>query len=319
MEGSDYCTPKSNLKKYKKNLLNIHNISPIKCERKLSFFPSSSNLSNNKDSAPKNDINSRKKIKKILSKESIPEEPQNNDINIINKIGSKSGKINRMSEFQKNYFINFTKNIYTNESHLNKSITKNSQNFANNPKVKFAVEKSKSNYYNKINNASKSRRMSCDLFFTPYFNKSKNVDNKNINKEPIIINSNLKSSNKQKTSQKINNILSCKNLTNNEKEFLFNYYNNKGKDIDSTPKYKLEENVLKSPKKIKNKKKNNINLKLKPNKEENEKNENIVKKEVTKKEPTENNINNKIILHNINQKEWKMICLKPFFCCLKTN
>ena len=44
-----------------------------------------------------------------------------------------------------------------------------------------------------------------------------------------------------------------------------------------------------------------------------------LEKKITAKDSEDNDKNNKIILHKINPNKFNMICLKPFFCCLKTN
>jgi len=330
MEESGYHTPKNNLKTSKKNPLNIQKRSPIKFKRSSSFLPLNLNFLKYNDERTKNLRASKKPINKISTKNFIQKSPKNPLQKIDNNIANKSGRNNKINEIQNNYFINLTKNIYTDESHMNKNIIRKSQKFNNNQKTKFS---SKENKVINNNNINKYRRMSCNNIFSFYFNKGKNLDNKNLEKELLTINSNVKvSKSKQNNSEKISSLLKKKSFNKKEKEFMLNYLtiNNKEKDRDSTPKYELEGGGIKSPgKKRKKKKNNNARLRTKSNHskksnkeiEKSGKSEKIVEleKKITTKNSEDNDKNNKIILHKINPNKFNMICLKPFFCCLKIN
>ena len=325
MEVQVFRTPKIIVNKCKKNPLLRHNESPIKLKRRLSLANSRTNLFKNNDLVTKRCENSKKPIINILPKESNQKEVKNNIINEYKKIEAKSGKINRINEIHNNFFINLTKNIYTNESHLKKKIVRNSQKFLQSSKNKFAIDKNPNNSKNGLFN----RRLSCIILPSSFEKKRRNIDNKNLEKEAVTEYSNFKSSKRQKYNENISKLLLNKNLTKKEKEFMLDYLNNiKEKDLDSSPKFKLEDRRSISPRKKKNKKKNNVKFNdkhshLKKEKEVNDKNEELEKeiteKELTKKELTENNINNKIIFQNKNPNFLKMICFKPFFCCLKMN
>ena len=325
MEVQVFRTPKIIVNKSKKNPLLRQNESPIKLKRRLSLANSRTNLFKNNDLVTKRCENSKKPIINILPKESNQKEVKNNNINIYKKIEAKSGKINRINEIHNNFFINLTKNIYTNESHLKKKIVRNSQKFLQSSKNKFAIDKNPN--INGINNSKKglfNRRLSCIILPSSFEKKRRNIDNKNLEKEAVTEYSNFKSSKRQKYNENISKLLLNKNLTKKEKEFMLDYLNNiKEKDLDSSPKFKLEDRRSISPRKKKSKKKNNVKFNdkhshLKKEKEVNDKNEKL-EKEITEKELTENNINNKIIIQNKNPNFLKMICFKPFFCCLKMN
>lgn len=323
MEASGYQTPKGSLKRLKKNSLNIRNKSPIEMKRKLSFLPVKFNLFKNNDSGTNVYANSKKQIKNIFPEKTIPEDPENNISKIKSNILGESDKNKNINEIQNNYFINLTKNIYTDESHLNKNITRNYQNFENTPKSKFAIDKTKIRNFSSTNNRMKNRRMSCQNSFSSYFNPANIINNKNGEKGIITIIPNFKDSKRQKNDDKINSLLYNKNLNEKEKEFMLNYLNNKEREFESTPKYKLKEGGLRSPGKRKKKKKNNVKFNDKNEhpqkcKEEKEKKEEL-EKEITAKDLTEKNKNNSIILYNTIHKRLKMICLKPFSCCLKTD
>lgn len=325
MEVQVFRTPKIIVNKSKKNPLLRQNESPIKLKRRLSLANSRTNLFKNNDLVTKRCENSKKPIINILPKESNQKEVKNNIINEYKKIEAKSGKINRINEIHNNFFINLTKNIYTNEPHLKKKIVRNSQKFLQSSKNKFAIDKNPN--INGINNTKKglfNRRLSCIILPSSFEKKRRNIDNKNLEKEAVTEYSNFKSSKRQKYNENISKLLLNKNLTKKEKEFMLDYLNNiKEKDLDSSPKFKLEDRRSISPRKKKSKKKNNVKFNdkhshLKKEKEVNDKNEKL-EKEITEKELTENNINNKIIIQNKNPNFLKKICFKPFFCCLKMN
>ena len=136
MEESGYHTPKNNLKTSKKNPLNIQKRSPIKFKRRASFLPLNLNFLKYNDERTKNLRASKKPINKISTKNFIQKSPKNPLQKIDNNIANKSGRNNKINEIQNNYFINLAKNIYTDESHMNKNIIRKSQKFNNNQKNK---------------------------------------------------------------------------------------------------------------------------------------------------------------------------------------
>ena len=114
MENSSYHTPKRNQMNSTKNNLNTH-LSSLKknIKRRKSYLPLRTLhlVRESYDNSNKKVYSSLKKQnKKSFVIESIPEEKEK-------IVGNNSQKD---KEYQNNYFINLIKNVYTNESHLNK-------------------------------------------------------------------------------------------------------------------------------------------------------------------------------------------------------
>ena len=186
MEVQVFRTPKIIVNKSKKNPLLRQNESPIKLKRRLSLANSRTNLFKNNDLVTKRCENSKKPIINILPKESNQKEIKNNIINEYKKIEANSGKINRIKEIHNNFFINLTKNIYTNESHLKKKIVRNSQKFLQSSKNKFAIDKNPNiNGINNSKNGLFNRRLSCINLPSSFAKKRRNIDNKNLEKDDI--------------------------------------------------------------------------------------------------------------------------------------
>ena len=171
----------------------------------------------------KADISSKKSFQKGFSTETIPENidkkggEENNKRNKI--VGSVSEK-NKLKEVQNNYFINLTKNIYTDELHMKKSnIVRNSQIFNNEPKYPFISNKTVIN---------KNRRMSAggNNLFLPLFNRKKKLETTNNVRAKDILNpnSNFKTITiNNKFKEKIGQIFENPKLTNDEKDIILNY------------------------------------------------------------------------------------------------
>ena len=215
----------------------------------------------------------------------------------------KSGKTSKLNEKQSNYLINLTNNIYIDESHLNKkNLLMKSQ------KSQKLNETPKNKYISKITLDNKhSRRMSA-INIKPinhFFNKKKEE------KSEFFLNSTYKITHiNQKLTKMIDELLHKQNLTNVEKEIIFNYFS-KNKERYESPRKKInnEKIMLMSPVKKnfkKKKKKNNSSVKFKDNNEPSEKD---------KKTDKDNNI----IIYDTKFKPKKITCFRSLFCCLKTN
>ena len=112
MEKAGYHTPKKALNKQKNCSLFMPKRSPVKSiERSIFSIPYKviKKLNNN------NDLRNlspsiKKKRRRFFSVETIPEEQEKKGINNKN-----------MEENKNDYFVNFTKDVYINESHLSKN------------------------------------------------------------------------------------------------------------------------------------------------------------------------------------------------------
>ena len=307
MKNSGIHTPKGSGINQNKNNLNIHlpslkNINIIK--RRKSFIPLGVlNLYKKSNDNSNKKINSlqKKQIKKDLVIESIPEEQENKINGKEKSVKNNSRKNIKFKEYQNNYFINLIKNIYTNESHLNKdNILKKSQENLKNLYI------SNKDFFDK--------RLSANVInfnLLPLsLNKIKNQEIQE--KDKLTLNSNLKvPTYNHKLIKNINNYLDKNNLSKKEKISIINYLE-KSKEVSPTPKHKLNEVHLKTHKsKKKNKKKrisNNEELQIQNKNTENEINES-----------NKNNKNNNIIKNNITPQPEKINCFKAFLCCLKSN
>ena len=126
MEKSGYHTPKKIINKPKNCSLFMPNRSPVKSiERSISSIPYKviKKFKNNND-LQNESASIKKKRKRFFSVETIPEEQEKKGKNDKNKnnIYEKEIKENINIEENKNdYFVNFAKNVYINESHLSKN------------------------------------------------------------------------------------------------------------------------------------------------------------------------------------------------------
>lgn len=295
MEKAGYHTPKKALNKQKNCSLFMPKRSPVKSiERSISSIPYKiiKKINNN------NDLRNlspsiKKKRRRFFSVETIPEEQEKKGINNKN-----------MEENKNDYFVNFTKDVYINESHLSKN------NIIKSPRKK--DNNSKSNYISTktiLNNTSqrKMSAMNSDLF-SLNFNKRKYTDNQNIIKDGLTINSNYKAPfiNK-KLCQQLDDILHKKKLSKNEKEFIINYLE-KSREFENTPKHKIKSNEFKASRK---RKINNAKLEEKNISLEKEKNESM---------KTQNEKRNNTLTSNkINQEKTKFKWFNIVLCCLKAN
>ena len=304
MKNSGIHTPKGSGINQNKNNLNIHlpslkNINIIK--RRKSFIPLGVlNLykKSNDNSNKKINSSQKKQIKKDLVIESIPEEQENKINGKEKSVKNNSRKNIKFKEYQNNYFINLIKNIYTNESHLNKdNILKKSQE---NLKKLYISNK---DFFDK--------RLSANVInfnLLPLsLNKIKNQEIQE--KDKLTLNSNLKvPTYNHKLIKNINNYLDKNNLSKNEKISIINYLE-KSKEVSPTPKHKLNEVNLKTHKSNKKRKKKRIS-----NNEELQ-----IQNKNTENEINESNKNNNIIKNNITPQPEKINCFKAFLCCLKSN
>ena len=295
--------------------LNIPKNSPINLiKRRQSLLPLSgfhllSSKSRN-HSLNKADISSKKSFQKGFSTETIPENidkkggEENNKRNKI--VGSVSEK-NKLKEVQNNYFINLTKNIYTDELHMKKSnIVRNSQIFNNEPKYPFISNKTVIN---------KNRRMSAggNNLFLPLFNRKKKLETTNNVRAKDILNpnSNFKTITiNNKFKEKIGQIFENPKLTNDEKEIILNYYINKNIKENIIQKKESSKGNGNSPilRKKKKKKKKGKSIKFKE--------EIKVEDEKTEKEDIEKNKDNNLNTSGKKHKKTKIKFLTAFLCCL---
>ena len=304
MKNSGIHTPKGSGINQNKNNLNIHlpslkNINTIK--RRKSFIPLGVlNLykKSNDNSNKKINSSQKKQIKKDLVIESIPEEQENKINGKEKSVKNNSRKNIKFKEYQNNYFINLIKNIYTNESHLNKDniLKKSQENFK-----KLYI--SNKDFFDK--------RLSANVInfnLLPLsLNKIKNQEIQE--KDKLTLNSNLKvPTYNHKLIKNINNYLDKNNLSKKEKISIINYLE-KSKEVSPTPKHKLNEVHLKTHKSNKKRKKKRIS-----NNEELQ-----IQNKNTENEINESNKNNNIIKNNITPQPEKINCFKAFLCCLKSN
>ena len=223
------------------------------------------------------------------------------------------------------YFINFTNNIYTKESHFEKNyIIRTPRKINNNSKINnYILAKT-------FFNSPKTRMsvMNSDFDFSnPNQRKFTENINLNFNKEGLTINSNYKPPfvNK-KLFNKVDTLLHKDKLNKKESEFVLNYIE-KRRDCESSPRHKISiNNNIISPrikkKKSKNKnnkinKKNSVKFKEKNILEENAKNQT----DKTDNHQNNNNINdtNNIILREIITDKPRFKWFNAFLCCFKKN
>ena len=299
MKNSGIHTPKGSGINQNKNNLNIHlpslkNINIIK--RRKSFIPLGVlNLykKSNDNSNKKINSSQKKQIKKDLVIDSIPEEQENKINGKEKSVKNNSRKNIKFKEYQNNYFINLIKNIYTNESHLNKdNILKKSQE---NLKKLYISNK---DFFDK--------RLSANVInfnlLQHSLNKIKNQENHE--KDKLIANSNLKvPSTNNKLIKNISHYLDKNNLSKKEKKSMIHHLE-KNKEVSLSTKHKFNEVHSKTQKSKKKKKKkrisNNEELQIQNKNTENE-NNNMIKDNIILQQPEKNN------------------CFKAFLCCLKSN
>ena len=307
MKNSGNQTPKISEMDLNKNNLNAHLPSPKNSiKRRKSFLPIGVlNLCkvNNENLNKKGYSSLKKQIKKGMSIESIPEEIENNKINKKEKSAKNNSRKNsKFKEHQNNYFINLIKNVYTNESHLNKdNIIRKSQQFNEELKKQYISNK------DLFDKRFSSNLLNFNLLSLSS-NKIKNQENHE--KDKLAINSNLKvPSSNHKFINNINHYLDKNNLSKKEKKSIINYLE-KSKEVSPTPKHKLNEVHSKTYKSKKRKKKKKIN-----NNEELQ-----IQNKNTENEINESNKNNNIIKNNIIPLQPEKInYFKAFLCCLKSN
>ena len=315
MDISSNQTRKNKGCKLKKDLLNIPNNSPINLiKRRQSLLPVSGfHLLSSKGrnhSLNKADISSKKSFQKGFSTETIPEnidKKENKENNKRNKIVGSVSEKNKLKEVQNNYFINLTKNIYTDELHMKKSnIVRNSQIFNNEPKYPFISNKTVIN---------KNRRMSAggNNLFLPLFNRKKKLETtKNVRAKDILNpNSNFKTITiNNKFKEKIGQIFENPKLTNDEKDIILNYYINKNIKENIIQKKESSKGNGNSPilRKKKKKKKKGKSIKFKE--------EIKVEDEKTEKEDIEKNKDNNLNTSGKKHKKTKIKFLTAFLCCL---
>ena len=266
MDG--FHTPKKVRINPKRASLLVQSNSPVlKITRRESCIPFTlkDKLKNNK--SPIKECHSIKKPRRRnFSGETIYEEPENNrDNKKVKKnfcycYSSFSGKTKKNEEIKNDYFINFTNNIYTKESHFEKNyIISSPRKINNNSKINNYI--SAKTFFN-----SPKRRMSVmnsDFAFSnPNQRKFTENINLNFNKEGLTINSNYKPPfvNK-KLFNKVDTLVHKDKLNKKESEFILNYIE-KRRDCESSPRHKISinnNNNLISPriKKKKSKNKNN--------------------------------------------------------------
>ena len=304
MDISGYHTTKNKISESKKGLNIPTNSSNNSIKRRKSFLPRKySHLGD------KINFSSKKMFKKSFSRKSFSKEIENKiNINKDKKIGSKSGKISKLNEINNNYFDDLTKNVYMNESHINKDdILKKSHNIINKTKSHLISKKDINNNY--------KRKSDTNKFILPLFNMKKNLEKKNLEKDVFSINSNYKASFlNHKLNNNIYHLLDKENLTKEEKGRLLHYYIDKHKQKNNIQKQTINESNNKSSI-FNRKKKNKHNHKAKVI----EQNKNL-EKQKTEKEIPECNKNNNLLINNIIPKTKKInIFFQAFLCCLKTN
>lgn len=229
---------------------------------------------------------------------SIPEESENSSnhkddkykkIKKLKQIKQKQTKKNETTE-NNNYYIHYIKNVYENESHLNKeNILKSAKKNINESFLKFLET-------NKNLGESAKRRNSA---LNSNFFKSK-VHNLNFGLDKDLINNKTPGSIiDKKKNEEMGNLLHKRNLDDKQKKYINNYFHkSKHKNKDNKHKNKRNE---KSPIKIEKKIKNNDICNKKKLKEKE-----ILENE--KKEDTENNTES--------TKSKKKNKLRKFLCCI---
>ena len=241
----------------------------------------------------------------------------NLDGSIPEEIAINKKSIHRTSKKIDRYFIDYIKNIYENESHLNNNILKTPQKNVNNLKNKFIpnrnIDKMKCRRKSAINN---------ELFLSQFNNNINNKMNNNIGIEKKTINSykNYEPSFLRKITDEEIDIVSLfnkKNLTKNEDEIL-QYYLNIIKRKESSPKTQKRKHIdslEKSPKSQRKHKKKKIPNSPTKNKEKSKSIENEKIEDAETKNINDNIKNDKELNKNIKKFKW----FKSFLCCLKMN
>ena len=228
-----------------------------------------------------------------------------------------SEKTKKNEEIKNDYFINYTNNIYTKESHFEKNYIIRSPRRINNHSKIINNYISAKTFFN-----SPKRKMSAinSDFALSNGNQRKFTDNINLNfnKEGLTINSNYKAPfiNKR-LFLKVDSLLHKDKLTKNESEFVLNYIE-KRRDCESSPRHKINANNLKSPRNKKKQRKSINNVKFKEqnmnNLEEKEKNQT----EKTDNQQNDDN-NHNIILYEMIPDKPKLKWFNAFLCCFKKN
>jgi len=264
-----------------------------------------------------NNINDNNPIKSIKNRKISMKNFHNLDGSIPEEIEINKKSIHRTSKKIDRYFIDYIKNIYENESHLNNNILKTPQKNVNNLKNKFIpnrnIDKMKCRRKSAINN---------ELFLSQFNNNINNKMNNNIGIEKKTINSykNYEPSFLRKITDEEIDIVSLfnkKNLTKNEDEIL-QYYLNIIKRKESSPKTQKRKHIdslEKSPKSQRKHKKKKIPNSPTKNKEKSKSIENEKIEDAETKNINDNIKNDKESNKNIKKFKW----FKSFLCCLKMN
>ena len=264
-----------------------------------------------------NNINDNNPIKLIKNRKISMKNFHNLDGSIPEEIEINKKSIHRTSKKIDRYFIDYIKNIYENESHLNNNILKTPQKNVNNLKNKFIpnrnIDKMKCRRKSAINN---------ELFLSQFNNNINNKMNNNIGIEKKTINSykNYEPSFLRKITDEEIDIVSLfnkKNLTKNEDEIL-QYYLNIIKRKESSPKTQKRKHIdslEKSPKSQRKHKKKKIPNSPTKNKEKSKSIENEKIEDAETKNINDNIKNDKESNKNIKKFKW----FKSFLCCLKMN
>ena len=264
-----------------------------------------------------NNINDNSPIKSIKNRKISMKNFHNLDGSIPEEIEINKKSIHRTSKKIDRYFIDYIKNIYENESHLNNNILKTPQKNVNNLKNKFIpnrnIDKMKCRRKSAINN---------ELFLSQFNNNINNKMNNNIGIEKKTINSykNYEPSFLRKITDEEIDIVSLfnkKNLTKNEDEIL-QYYLNIIKRKESSPKTQKRKHIdslEKSPKSQRKHKKKKIPNSPTKNKEKSKSIENEKIEDAETKNINDNIKNDKESNKNIKKFKW----FKSFLCCLKMN
>ena len=264
-----------------------------------------------------NNINDNNPIKSIKNRKISMKNIHNLDGSIPEEIEINKKSIHRTSKKIDRYFIDYIKNIYENESHLNNNILKTPQKNVNNLKNKFIpnrnIDKMKCRRKSAINN---------ELFLSQFNNNINNKMNNNIGIEKKTINSykNYEPSFLRKITDEEIDIVSLfnkKNLTKNEDEIL-QYYLNIIKRKESSPKTQKRKHIdslEKSPKSQRKHKKKKIPNSPTKNKEKSKSIENEKIEDAETKNINDNIKNDKESNKNIKKFKW----FKSFLCCLKMN
>ncbi len=264
-----------------------------------------------------NNINDNNPIKSIKNRKISMNNIHNLDGSIPEEIEINKKSMNRTSKKIDRYFIDYIKNIYENESHLNNNILKTPQKNVNNLKNKFIpnrnIDKMKCRRKSAINN---------ELILSQFNNNINNKMNNNIGIEKKTINSykNYEPSFLRKITDEEIDIVSLfnkKNLTKNEDEIL-QYYLNIIKRKESSPKTQKRKHIdsfEKSPKSQRKHKKKKIPNSPTKNKEKSKSIGNEKIEDAETKNINDNIKNDKELNKNIKKFKW----FKSFLCCLKMN